>query len=179
MKIFVTTNSVGKPTAFYTSKDNTDIPETAFEISSDVRDELIACFPRKGYVDGVVVDLDDSVVFELTKIKENKLAEINSGYERAVAVIKSGVPSSEVDTWTKQEAEARAYLADSSATTPLIDALAESRGVEKDDLVLKIIAKADAYASAMGKLTGLRQKYEDLYNAATTATEYVAIDVQY
>ena len=58
------------------------------------------------------------------------------------------------------EQEARAYLLDSNASTPLIDSICLTRDCDKSYLVGKIIEKADAYAVAVGTLTGIRQKLE-------------------
>lgn len=171
---YVIVDSNGKPTGFYDTQVDGSV-----EVSDADKAALIAGYPRKGYVDGVVIDLSDSTVFTLTQVKENKWAEINAGYERAAAAVKAGVPGTEISSWTKQETEARAYLADSTATTPLIDALATSRGYDKEALVLKIIEKADAYAATIGNLTGLRQKYEDQFEVCSTADEYLAITVTY
>lgn len=105
----------------------------------------------------------------LTKIseseKETLLREANSLYEKKVGELTSDVPESEKLTWTKQEQEARAYRLDSAAPTPLIDGIVESRLLDKDYLVGKIIEKADAYAIAVGKLTGERQATEDIIKA--------------
>ena len=58
------------------------------------------------------------------------------------------------------EQEAIAYLLDSNASTPLIDSICLTRDCDKSYLVGKIIEKADAYAVAVGMLTGIRQKLE-------------------
>jgi hypothetical protein len=87
--------------------------------------------------------------------------QVNIDYEAQVNALTEGVPEAEIKTWTKQESEARAYLADSTTLTPLIDALCEARGVDKDYLVSKIIEKSDMYAVVVGSLTGIRQKAED------------------
>ena len=88
------------------------------------------------------------------------LKDINKEYEDAVRSLTIDTPDSEISTWTKQESEARAYLLDSNASTPFIDAICLAREVDKSYLVGKIIEKADAYAIAVGKLTGIRQKQE-------------------
>ena len=88
------------------------------------------------------------------------LTDINADYQREIALITSGIPASEISTWAKQESEARAYLLDSSAATPFIDAICLARECDKSYLVGKIIEKSDAYAVAVGTLTGVRQKLE-------------------
>jgi hypothetical protein len=63
---------------------------------------------------------------------------------------------SEVASWPKQEAEARAVIADETSVTPLIDALVIARGLGETriELANKIIANADAYAQVVGALLG-------------------------
>lgn len=109
------------------------------------------------YNEDMTIDIDKET--EVTKTEA--IAKANSDYESEVAKLTAGVPDSERSTWTKQESEARAYQADNTAVTPFIDSLSESRGVDKDYLVQKIIEKSDAYAIAIGTLTGVRQKAED------------------
>lgn len=112
-------------------------------------------------------------------IKSSKLSEINSAYNTATSSLVSTYPSTEILTFDKQEQEARAWQADNSVSTPLIDALVLGRGIDKAELVRRIIAKADAFAVATGYLTGQRQKYEDQLEAATTAEEIAAIVPEY
>ena len=116
---------------------------------------------------------------DLPDLKSRKLVEINTAYQQAIAEMTPGYPDDERLTFDKQEAEARAWLADSSASTPFVDALAAGRQMDKAELVSRIIAKADAFALASGSLTGQRQRYEDLLDAAETAEEVAAIVPEY
>jgi len=128
-------------------------PGTHIEINND----LIIDFNEKTYsiMDGNIIEHDrEKTVKEL-------LQDINNEYEKEVAELTEGIPQSEIATWTKQEAEARAYQDDFNASTPLINTLAQNRGMDKGILVDKIIIKADSYAIAVGKLTGIRQQKED------------------
>ena len=101
---------------------------------------------------------------EVVKTERNDnsylLSKANADFETAISSLTSSVPASEISTWTKQESEARAYLLDSNASTPFIDAICLARECDKSYLVGKIIEKADAYAVAVGTLTGIRQKLE-------------------
>lgn len=125
--------------------------------------------------------LDDIINRPLTleELKTVKLTEINSLYNNATSSLVSTYPSTELLTFDKQEQEARAWLADDTVSTPLIDALALGRGIDKAELVRRIIAKADAFAVATGYLTGQRQGYEDMLDSATTAKEVEAIVPEY
>ena len=108
-------------------------------------------------------------------IKARKLAEVNAAYTAAIAALTPTYPDDERFTFDKQEAEARAWLADNSAPTPFVDALAAGRHMDKAELVARIIAKADAFALASGSLTGQRQRYEDMLDAASTLADVAAI----
>ena len=88
------------------------------------------------------------------------LKDINKEYEDAVRNLTISTPDSEKQTWIKQDQEARAYLLDSNAPTPFIDAICLARECDKSCLTRKIIEKANAYAVAVGMLTGVRQKLE-------------------
>jgi hypothetical protein len=88
------------------------------------------------------------------------LSKANAEFETAISNLTSSIPTSEISTWTKQESEARAYLLDDTVSTPFIDAICLARDCDKSYLVGKIIEKADAYAVAVGALTGVRQKLE-------------------
>lgn len=142
-----------------------NIPEDAIEIS----DELYALYQsakicRFDVVSGEVVEYQ-SPAPTLEALKLKNLGDINTAFEEAMLPIINGIPAIERESWKKQETEARAYVADSAAQTPLIDALAETRGVDKAELVSRIITKADLFATISGQLIGKRQALEDAVNA--------------
>ena len=78
---------------------------------------------------------------------------------------------------THPESEARAYAADPTASTPLLSALATTRGIPLPDLVERVLAKADAFAVASGSIIGQRQALEDRLDACTTLEEVQGITV--
>jgi hypothetical protein len=92
-------------------------------------------------------------------------ARINQSYEIEVNALTTGYPQTEIDSWAKQESEARAWLADNNALTPWIDGAAASRNIAKETLVALIIGNADALAPLHGALTGKRQKLRDAIDA--------------
>ena len=115
----------------------------------------------------------------LASTKARKLAEINAACDAALAALTAGYPSSELLTFDKQEAEARALLADPEAATPFLTPLAAARGLETEDLARKVIAKADAFTTASGHVIGLRQKDEDRLKAAQSVEDVAAIVPEY
>ncbi|MCG7598901.1 hypothetical protein MHM84_03820 [Halomonas sp. McH1-25] len=112
----------------------------------------------------------------LEQAKADATVRINAGLSAEMHAILADYPDAETKTWDKQESEARAYQADATASTPLIDAIATARSMDKTELVSRIIAKADAWIAASGAATGKRQKLEDQIAAATTIDEANAIN---
>lgn len=109
--------------------------------------------------------------------KAAKLSEINAAADRAIATLTATYPDREISTFDKQEAEARAYMADPEAPTPLLSALAKARGISMDELVKRVIAKADAFAAASGYIIGQRQALEDQLDTCKTLEEVQSIVV--
>lgn len=119
----------------------------------------------------------DAKVRELKFIeaKAKKLDEINQAFESAMEAITAQYPEIEKLSWDKQEREARAYLADNTVATPLLDSIATARGVDKTELAQKIVKKADTYSLIAGSAIGKRQALEDKINSATSIDELEAI----
>lgn len=99
--------------------------------------------------------------------REKKLKEVREACERELHAIKASYPESEVQSWYKQEIEAREYISNPQANIPLITRLANTRNIAIPELASRIIQKADAYTEAMGMLLGKRQALEDALWVAT------------
>lgn len=112
----------------------------------------------------------------LDQAKSRKLLEINTAYQAEMDLILKDYPDAETRTWDKQEAEARSWQTDSAFETPLIDAIASARSMDKGELVARIIAKADAWISLSGAATGKRQALEDDIDAAYQAEDREALE---
>lgn len=94
-------------------------------------------------------------------VKPLLLARVNQRSEAALKVIRDQYPDYEQLSWDKQESQARAWLADDTVVTPLVDAIAERRQLDKTELCQRIVAKADAYEAQVGAVIGERQALED------------------
>ena len=106
--------------------------------------------------DGTVDFEKEDVLAKALDIENN-----NSLYSKAVYELTKDTPKDEQATWTKQEAQARAWLVDPLGEYILIRGIANKRGVPLDILVAKIIEKSNKLEELLGDLTGLRQKAED------------------
>lgn len=122
---------------------------------------------------------DGTWISDVSKGKELKLYEVNSGYDSVVNAYMKTYPEAELLTFDKQEKEAREWTADNSVSTPFLDSLAKARGIDKADLVSRVIKKAEAFQTAISTLTGVRQKYEDEIEAATTVEDLEKIIPMY
>lgn len=95
-------------------------------------------------------------------LKSTALAAINYECESRLRKLRDSYPDSEVISWDKQEAEARA------GASPFIASLAQVRGIALADMIERIIAKADAYAVISAQIIGKRQVLEAQINAGDT-----------
>jgi hypothetical protein len=107
--------------------------------------------------------------------KASCLAAINAKCNEALAHVTDGYPIDEIQSWAKQEMEARAYLVSAAAPIPLLTALSIARGVTIADLVARIVSKANAFAAISGQYIGNRQRCEDQINAALTIAAVKAV----
>jgi hypothetical protein len=113
----------------------------------------------------------------LVQAKTTKLVEVTTTYSTAITALVGNTDQYELTSWTKQEAEARAYVADNKVLTPLLSGMVVARGLSETvvDLAHKIIANADAYQVAYATILGTYQAKQKAINAATTVTEVQAI----
>lgn len=153
---------------FYDPDIHTVIPSDAVEITIQDHASLLA-----GQSEGqlIVPDaegrpvLTDPELPTITKAAALRIDLINRDSELAMVEITAGYPESEITSWDKQETEARTVTADPAATTPLLSALATARGIAVAELAVRVIDKAEAFATAAGDIIGRRQALEDQINA--------------
>jgi hypothetical protein len=112
-------------------------------------------------------------------LKARKIQEINNACEASLSVLRTEYPDSEVISWSKQEIEARKALVDPNYSTPLVDLISEARGMDRMELINKIIQKADQYAYAVGLAVGRRQFLEDQIKAVAIGEESKLDQIKY
>jgi hypothetical protein len=92
----------------------------------------------------------------------DKQSEIVQKFKAAMTPITGIYTSEDIASFPTQEAEAKAYLADSNADTPFIDGLLANRPtVDKPTLVQRIIDNASDYKTVAGPAIGKKQYYDD------------------
>lgn len=104
------------------------------------------------------------------------LHQINIECDRIIGSLVAVYPRFEIDTFPRQDIEARAFLIDPDSATPLLDALSDNRGIDKAELAGKIIENSDAYSAYAGAVIGYRQKLEIAVNASSDS-DLSSIDI--
>ncbi|MCE8028804.1 hypothetical protein HOP54_08895 [Halomonas daqingensis] len=95
----------------------------------------------------------------IDELAARKRLEIDVASTAALAEVRSDYPDYEQLSWERQEREAR------DGGGPLIQAIADARGLSLEELIERIIAKADAYQQAAGIVIGRRQALRDQVDA--------------
>jgi hypothetical protein len=98
-------------------------------------------------------------------IKNASINDIKRTFENKSKNLKASYVEGEVDSWPVQRAEALAYSADNTASTPLLSVIATNRGITVDALVTKVLAKVTSYDTAYGELLGKYRKNVEILNA--------------
>jgi len=111
--------------------------------------------------------------------KNHKLGVLNAQAQDIVARA-SGMkdtPEFEVQTWVLQAQEAQAWANNPTAPCPILETIAQSRGVDSEILKAKALEKAKAYEMLAAYIAGQRQAFEDAINATKNEQELEQIDI--
>lgn len=155
-------------------KYHKDDQNNVFAYESDgSQDDLIG---NKVAMTAAEVELYINPPKTINDAKTSKQSAIKIDYENAVKAMTGDTDSAEMASWTKQESEGRAWVADNTASTTVIDNLLIGRNMSetKAQLVAKIIAKADGYAVAYAQVLGAYHAKQKAIEVATTITEVEA-----
>ncbi len=132
-------------------------PVTQYRIGPDITiedDRVVYTYTVEDYPDAV------------ERLADHLKTEVGLVFEKYFAGIKNGYTEGTVTTFDQQKEEAIRYEADNSYPTPLLDALAFKREIDKGVLVQKILDKSEMFSIASGVLLGRTQKIEDMIDAA-------------
>ena len=116
----------------------------------------------------VLTDQPEELEFEQIDLTASEFEQLSQGdvYIKGLEFttqfqidhIGKSYPQFERDTFAVQETEANVYMKDKEAPTPFIDNLCSSRGIDKDIMVAKILANAEALKLATAPIIGQYQK---------------------
>ncbi len=170
-------NQGGFPSGFYTEDVHGDlIPQEAVEISDEDWQAFLGAPGKWVWVAGqrqpAPEPSEQERVARTRDLVESRIRAEGSSRLQAIAAPYS---EEERESWHKQEKEARAWLEDSSVSTPLLSAMAASRGISLEDMVLKVMENVETFEQASGAILGTQQKLLDELAAAQTLEEIEAI----
>lgn len=115
----------------------------------------------------------------LQELAGNAMTQVNAEYTKRMGAIADAYPLHERESWPVQLQEARMVMdyVDASVPvpetvrTPWIDQCAAQRGLTREELAARIVAKDAGYRQISGFLSGVRQKHEDEIGALLAAGE--------
>lgn len=112
----------------------------------------------------------------LEQARLSRQSKLTNDFNTAVVALSDAQPH-EMASWRKQEEQARAWNADNTIATPIIDAILATRnlGETKQQFVDIVISNADAYETAYGTMLGKFQNLIKAIKVATTIAEVEAI----
>jgi hypothetical protein len=116
------------------------------------------------------VSLTGAESVDLSVLKSAKISRLNSVAQAFIntAAEIDKVPDFEVQTWALQAAEVRAWATDKTASTPILDQIAASRGIDADKLKEAALRKTLAYEKLTAHVAGQRQALQSKIEAAKT-----------
>ena len=117
----------------------------------------------------------------LEELRAEKIISLNAAaqafIDRAAGIDK--IPGFEVQTWVIQASEAKAWAANKSAPTPILDQIAASRGVPADALKQAALKKTIAYEQLTASITGQRQALQSKIEAAKNKSALDKIKIEF
>lgn len=114
---------------------------------------------------------------ELLATKQEQKQKLKRLAESMLSSVTSLLPTEEQVSWDRQERQAKLWLSGSKEDTLLLDNIASSRGITKDELANKIISKSTAYDVFGGSVIGQRQALEKLIEEASSVEEVLSIEL--
>lgn len=160
----VTLDKDGKLIHVWLPNTHSNIPKEAIDLPESTVKTLLNNRDTKGYINGSVVDL--VIEFSFNSAFNDKNAEIRRAFHLAMQPITSTYTAEDIASFPAQEAEAKAWQADNTAETPLLDAMVANRpSIDKATLVTRILANAVIYKQVAGPAIGKKQHFEDLLYA--------------
>ena len=117
----------------------------------------------------------------LADAKAAKLHRLNDAAQAFIhdAAGLDNVPDFEFASWAIQAAEAKAWAAEPSAPTPVLDQIAASRGIPAATLKAAALRKTLAYEHLSAHIAGQRQALQSKIDAAETQTALDAIEIAF
>jgi hypothetical protein len=85
---------------------------------------------------------------------------LDETYDKRLQALNLTASELEKDSWPEQRAEAQAYVANNTASCPLLQALATARGITLADMVQKVLDAISSYNAQVAALLAAKQVVE-------------------
>ena len=97
---------------------------------------------------------------ELDYLRNNSMyiKALEANVQLKIKELVKDYPQFEIDTFVTQEREANEYEKDNTVSTPFIDHLCSNRGIDKQEMVNKILANATVLKQMTAPIIGAYQK---------------------
>lgn len=121
------------------------------------------------------VDPDADVDIAAPWLRMNHAIKLRNEGSLRLSQLAGDYQPEERETWPIQSAEARAWLADNTASTPLLSALATARGISLEYLVGLVMENVALFEAASGAILGQQQALIVQLYAAPTLADALAV----
>lgn len=143
-----------------------NIPENAIQVKDEVFMTLSQNPDTKTYDRNTKIIGDYVEPFNFTNAFNEKMTKVVTGFKLQMSVITLAYTAEDIASFPVQESEAKAWNADNTVETPLLDAMVANRpSVDKATLVSRILANSVLYKHVAGPAIGKKQHFEDLLYA--------------
>ncbi|XXQ68950.1 tail fiber assembly protein [Neisseriaceae bacterium B1] len=111
--------------------------------------------------------------------QNTKLAELNTAAQNYIAKAAGTdkVPEFELQSWSLQALEAKAWAADKSAATPILDTIATNRKIPREALIQAALNKTLQYEALTAAVAGQRQALQTRIEKAKNIDDLNAIEI--
>lgn len=175
---------------FYDTTENTflhsaiheHIPKTAIAISDEQHAELLDGLNSGKSIENqngklVLVDKPKQAVeIDLNSAKQALIRKIAEKTDRLKANLTASYPQTEIESFYRQEQEARAFLAGELDNPEMLSQIAKVRNLPLNLLAQAVVRKADQLAGVIGAILGQKQKLEGKVEKAENLETLAEID---
>lgn len=146
------------------------------ELTDEQAEELAKLTGVIRFVDGQFIVETQAVEIDLNSAKQIALNQLANKVDSLKSALMAGYPQAEIDSFYRQEFEARAYLNGDESNIAMIANIAKLRGVPLAVLAEKVVQKADFIAGVIGQVLGVKQKFENAIEQAETLENLASIE---
>lgn len=166
---------------FYHSDIHSAIPKSAVEINDEQYEILLNALNNGETIifkNGEFSFIEQAVEIDLNSAKQTALNHLANKVDSLKSALMAGYPQAEIDSFYRQEFEARAYLNGDESNIAMIANIAKLRGVPLAIFAEKVVQKADFIAGVIGQVLGVKQAFETRIEQTESLDELNTIEME-